>query len=738
MRSIINLAAAISGKVSKPNPTFISRIKFTLLSLGLVICFIAFMPELARRSAPFGRYAELEIALSSCGMHLRGYDFCEEKEQDSFIQKKCMCTNENALATASHCYVAAYPEQIANFIDMCNRNYLAGLTRAKFDSAVSLYDLKARSIIADLLSDLVSSTKILHHPLKLNDSVIYVYKDMYDQFLGNYNRSIVYGFYLVEFWLVVFGIVAIGNWAKFLFPHFCKKFTGPSSNWIRKNITLPALFGRYKTNEKPFMKFLDLLVPTRAETLILLVFTALVCCLCVYNIRYVEGDPFFTRTEAYLRYYAVRTGILGSYLLPFSVLFAGRNNILQWITKWEYATFVTFHRWISRLMVLLIIIHSSNYAVMLKGKTRVKFTKQFIICGYLGTFCGIATIIQGLLVLRRKWYEAFLLLHIVLAAGYMLGAWFHVKDLYFLWFYYCSVYLWLSDRVLRIHRLCSFGFPVAVVKLYEDNTLKVAVRKPKGFEAEGGGHCFLHFLRWNCFWQSHPFTYTVVDNSIIFYVKVKEGVTKLLGEYLENHPERTAHIRVAVEGSYGGATPAFRYDTGVFVAGGNGIPGIYAEAIHAAEALPPNSDRKIKLIWVVREYHSLLWFYDELISLKETPIEVEMYVTKPAPRISLTEGKGDKLALLHNTYTHSLYLSTSTIGDPVKQLKSELKHIEFKEGRPNIQSIVSTSVKESLGSVAFVTCGHPIMVDDLRHEVVQIIGKDHKRVDFFEQLQVWA
>lgn len=729
--------SSLQADVTSSHSKFsIARLKYVLLLLCLVTCFFAFTPELAAKGAPFARFEQLEIALNSCGIHLIGFSFCQEIEDDKFIQTKCLCTNENALATAAHCYLNAYPDQIHNFISMCNLKYDVQLTRSQFDDAVNFYNDHAK-LEPKPQGPPNAPPLFIDHPLKLNDTKVFVYREMYDMFLGNYNRSIVYGFYLSLFWAVVLAMAAMGNWTKILFPKFCNRFTGRRSAWIRKKITLPALFGRYKTNEKPFLKIFDLLVPTRAETLILVAFSILVIFLTFHNIHYVEGDPFYNKKMALLRYYAIRTGILGSYLLPFSVLFAGRNNILQWITRWEYATFVTFHRWISRIMVILILIHSNNYAVMLHGKMSKKLREPFVLWGVFGTYCGIIILIQALLVLRRRWYEAFLVLHILLALGYVVGSWIHVRDLYFLWFFYCSAWLWFSDRIIRLYRLATFGFPIAEVELFEDRTLKVSVKKPEGFEAEGGGHCFLHFLQWHCFWQSHPFTYTVVGEDIVFYVKVKEGVTLTLEKFLESNPKKTAHIRVAVEGSYGEATPASRYDSGVYIAGGNGIPGIFAEAIEAAETLEHDSTRKVKLIWVVREYHSLLWFYHELLSLKDSAVEVEIYVTRPTNRLN-PPGKGEAMALLHNTYTHELYLSSSDVDDPVKQLKKDLEHVEFKEGRPDIPGIVTQAVKESPGSVAFVTCGHPIMVDDLRHEVVQVLGKNSRRVDFFEQLQVWA
>ena len=56
-----------------------------------------------------------------------------------------------------------------------------------------------------------------------------------------------------------------------------------------------------------------------------------------------------------------------------------------------------------------------------------------------------------------------------------------------------------------------------------------------------------------------------------------------------------------------------------------------------------------------------------------------------------------------------------------------------------MEEMVLQEIDESNGSVAFVTCGHPLMVDDLRHSVVSNLDNTKgKRVEFFEQLQVWA
>lgn len=712
------------------------HMKIRLIALAMWVCvvFIVAMPQKAVKSAPFNKYADSEIAFFSCSSHVRPVHFCDagDSNMDLFaFLELCMCTNINSMATVAHCYYTAYPQLAESFVDRCNKNHNVNLTLDTFSRAHDYYNAGAQAA--------EDNESLVTHPVKVETERILMYKRAYDQFLGNYNRSINYGMYLVLYWAVVFAVAAVANWAKVWAPGITSKCRGRTVDWVRTHITLPALFGRCKTNEKPLLRVLDLLVPTRLETLLLVVFSGLLAYLSVADIAYIDGDPIFhSLFRAYCRYYAVRTGILASYLFPFCIVFAGRNNILQWLIRWEYATFVMLHRWISRLIMLLIAVHATGYGVLILTLRRARggIIKAYLWWGLLAAASGFVIIVQSLLVLRRTWYEVFLLVHITLALAFTVGAWLHVKDLYFLWFYYLSAFLWFSDRIFRIQRILAFGFPVAKVHLFEDETLKFFVPRPPGFVPEGGGHCFVHFLKPTCFWQSHPFTYTITENTIVFYVKVKEGVTRDLSRWLEAHPDRAAHVRVAVEGSYGEATPAHKHQSAIFVAGGNGIPGIFAEAVEVIAHTPAHllKSRRIKLIWVVRQYESVLWFYDELQELKDLPIETDIYVTRPST--VLLKDVNSTLPLLHNTYLHLSGVEGQK--QPVEELKRSLPHVRFNEGRPDIEKIVMVSVEESLGPVCFVPCGHPLMVDDLRHYVAEALEGSDVRVDFYEQLQVWA
>ncbi|CUM62687.1 uncharacterized protein PRCAT00000243001 [Priceomyces carsonii] len=731
-----------------PRKGRIKKVRSTLGVSVLAFILLGFTPEKAVNGAPFHLY-KAKTAFFSCNLVSRASEFCGNEIYDV----ACSCKNFNAMATVSQCYLVGYKDDIESFLEICKNDFNISVTRDIFHKAHDYYINFSQPM------DLTESERLAFtdRPLKLEDSNILLFKEAYDQFLGNYDRSVYYGAILVLYWIFVFTIASISNWTVNLFPKVTRTLNGSVTNWYRRHISLPAT-GHAKTKEKPFLYFLDMLVPSRQETLIIAIFLLLVFVLGSMKIHYVEGDPIFdTKERALLRYVAVRSGILASFLLPLLILFAGRNNFLQWITQWNYATYITLHRWISRIVVGLVVIHSICYSYCIPAP-RWKRKEPYLIWGIIATFTGIVILIQGLLVLRRKWYELFLFVHIALAAVFIIGSWLHVENLYCLWFYYVAAAVWALDRCIRLARIFLFGFPNADVFLLADDTLKVIVPTPLEWEGIPGGHVFIHFLGPTCFWQSHPFTYTTADDNrkLVLYVKVKEGITSTLRQHLKTFPGKATQIRVAIEGSYGEKSPAGRYDKAVFIAGGNGIPGIYEEAVGLSKKVDL-SNKTIDLIWVVKDYNSLYWFYEELLSLRGLGIETTIYVTRPDSIIladdfglrfgqkssQLIEQKANAMTPLMNQKPQN-HISVNksqafSCGQVVSTTISELSHIKIINGRPDINNLIRQGIMESKGSSCFIACGHPSMVDDIRAAVVSNVGiAKGKRIDYFEQLQVWA
>ena len=83
-------------------------------------------------------------------------------------------------------------------------------------------------------------------------------------------------------------------------------------------------------------------------------------------------------------------------------------------------------------------IHSVNVTI-LEGKYYSNETAEpYFYWGIIATIAGGLIWLQAMLLIRRRWYEMFLLIHIVLVAIYIVGTWIHV-DLKYIWFCYVNI-----------------------------------------------------------------------------------------------------------------------------------------------------------------------------------------------------------------------------------------------------------------------------------------------------------
>lgn len=689
--------------------------------------------------------------VSSCNFQiLRTLTFCDP------VTEECACSNMNYLATMMGCAVA-YEANLTEFKglyqEFCVKVHYPMKELSLLDLALNHYEESAveTSEIPDF-----DPLMPLAVPIILDDKERALFAKSFFTFLGNINTSIAHGVKLINFWGIVLLSAILANWSRILLPKIVFKFNGRITNLWRKNITLPAAYGTLKNQSYNWGSIQVGLIPSRWETIVVVLFTIFTIALNLDIPLYSPGDLLFPRkSDALLRYTADMTGITATFLMPLLILFAGRNNLLCFITRIHYNTFITYHKWIARIVTFMITIHAVNYTIIVSksGYSHYIVQKYFfwgVVSLIMMSFlCGLA-----FLHLRRRWYETFLVIHIVLAVILMVGGYYHVTKFGYAILFHASVAFWALDRVLRIARLAWFGVVEANVTVLADETLRVVVPRPKGWPYIAGGYVFIHFLQRDCFWQSHPFTYTELPNNsevVILYCKIKGGVTQKIYQHLQQFPGSTGTIKVTLEGPYGEAAPVEKHESAVFIAGGNGIPGLYSEVIELLKherqkegtettALLESGRRGrqvIKLYWIIRDYRTLEWFYEEFMAIKDSKVQIVVYVTKS------TEEELDEWNHIHDNTTKNDINSTnsSEYGDDsvLTQMKANLTHIKFRRGRPNISKIVETEIEESTGPTGFITCGHLVMVDEIRQAVVENVDKGKgNRVDFFEQIETWA
>jgi ferric-chelate reductase len=676
-------------------------------------------------------YPNIERVVYSCNYQVQRIGkFCD-------VPRGCLCKNPNNIGTMMGCgkaFDAPLNEFMKFYQSFCHNNYNLTVSTEQLLDGLELYKEKAIT-----LQDIPNFNKSIpfETPIILNHTQSIVFKKAYDRFLGNFNLSVYYSGGILGYWGFVLILALVANWTKVFFPNFVFKLTGPFINAYRKYVTLPA-FRRKRNQEKSIFGIEYMLIPSRYESLVVFGFVVLSVALNAAFETWHPDDPLFeTKSLATERYVADRSGITGTFMLPLLVLFAGRNNFLQFVTRIHYTTFITYHKWIARIATALIVIHSVAYTLALGERYASEAAERFLYWGILATVVMCLMLGQAFLMLRRLWYETFVLLHILLSALFVAGTWLHVVTLGYGPVMYATVAVWVFDRVVRIARMLWFGVSKASVTLVSNETLRIVVPKPAWWKTIPGGYAFIYFMRPSCFWQSHPFTFTEHPsdpNQVVMYCKVKGGVTHGLYQYLAKFPDQTATIKVVLEGPYGDLAPVERCDQAVFVAGGNGIPGIYSEVVELVRK-KKHEDQVIKLYWVIREYKSLLWFHEELLYLKNTNVETVVYVTDPS---SATYFSGLK-EVASNVDSDKKSENDSSDIASFESFKSQFDHVEFREGRPDINKLVVDEIEESKGSIAFVTCGNPTMVDDLRYCIADnVTNFPKKRVDFYEQLQVWA
>ena len=113
----------------------------------------------------------------------------------------------------------------------------------------------------------------------------------------------------------------------------------------------------------------------------------------------------------------------------------------------------------------------------------------------------------SVLPIRHRWYEAFLIGHIIFSIITLVGCWYHVWYLYEnLWGFevwlYIAVGAWVFDRLFRIVKMAKWGVKQATITNIDDDYMQIDI---PGVATEG--HAFLYFptLSWKV-WENHPFS----------------------------------------------------------------------------------------------------------------------------------------------------------------------------------------------------------------------------------------
>ncbi|KAM3589017.1 ferric-chelate reductase [Umbelopsis sp. WA50703] len=683
---------------------------------------------------------------------------CNYTALDTDSYTACQCSSVPYLGSMALCYSNYCGTEIHE-----NWNYLQDLSclgeaaETSYKAAVSnatRYALPARD--ADV-------TSAIYYPVIFNQSDIYPTIHT----INEYNTQIYYGTLyggatnVVVFFFVFMGM--INNLYLCITRRLARKtitkkasITFRANRFLRKWLINPTLFPNGKHSRQPKICGMYVSIPTRIESFAIFVFLVVNVVILFPNYRLFADNTYWPNDLPLqlCRYIADRSGIISFTQLPMIFLFAGRNNLLLFLTGWSYDRFTVAHKWISRTMFFHALVHSLAYTwypYHVSGFSLYVeyFQDPYFQYGVAATAIGGFILWFGMPTFRRWSYEVFLVGHIVMVIGFTVGCWYHIQLLededHMPWMY-ASISIWAFDRVLRFVRLIYLNLKwsrgasqACKVDLLPEDCMKLRIhcsRRPLD-RLLPGAYVYI-YIPSIYFWQSHPFTIaswsnlskpaikadnlesmdnadgssqdsvvtktkeTVQDSSSTFdlLIRPQRGLTaKLHKKLIENQGSLT--MNVLIEGPYGHMAPMTCFDTAIYIAGGVGISAALPylqQAVYADRGIT----RHAILIFIVQTTRALTWLQDELCVLlrdANAPLAVDM----------------------------EIYITRETESNIDPRLK---QYVHF-GGRPDLSKRIDSRAVVAPSSVAVMACGPPAMNDQVRASVSEA------GIPYFEEAFTW-
>lgn len=561
-------------------------------------------------------------------------------------------------------------------------------------------------------------TAKLTFPVKVNKTLRSRYGNAYHFYNDNLDKSNIYGVTICLYFFTVGCLAA------------CFRFFDLSGinglllkykivNYFRGYCTLPtinSIHAAYFT----YSGVINGLLPTRLESLVIGGYVILNTVLLSVSYKI---DPynivFESKSLQYSRLLGDRSGIIAIAHLPLIILLSSRNSFLEFLTGFKYTTAIALHKWIGRGMVIDVCVHSMAYTTYAWLSNSLSMSKNELYWRF--GICATAVIIClcffSLGVVRKYRYETFLYTHIILAILFFYFSWKHLERIGWKNWIYVSLAIWIIERITRVIRILHFGLATANLELIGDDLVRMTIPKPHNWKASPGQYVFLYLMHSSMFWQSHPFT--IIDSNdheLLVVIRAKKGATGALLKELKRDGRNSGSMMVCVEGPYGSNAPLKRFEKVLLLCGGSGLPGPLAHALQLGDMLKSKGKKTVEMIVTVRGLDILQAYKNELLQLQHLSINLQFFLTESS--------------------TAARYASTSS-NDQYSIIKQLQKFATFHKGRPAITRIIDTYVENS-GSLAIVSCGPPIFVDNVRDITAKtIVNNPNRPIEYFEEYQCW-
>ncbi|KFY34286.1 hypothetical protein V494_06907 [Pseudogymnoascus sp. VKM F-4513 (FW-928)] len=289
---------------------------------------------------------------------------------------------------------------------------------------------------------------------------------------------------------------------------------------LQQHIFLPALFGSRRLEPLPGNVGY---VPSRTLSIFITIFVIINIVLSSVSFRTSQPNTWFKSGQFELcEYVGNRTGTLSLVNMCISILFAGRNNILIALTGWNQTAFLTLHRWTARVAALQAAVHSIAYTLAYfepgyggAAEYAVQAALPFYWWGIIATIALCLAAGFAILPIRIRYYELFLVTHIIFVIIALVGCWYHLIPHfgyvfgYQTWLYIAFAF-WAFDRFARLVRVAYYnhltGSAATIEAIPGCDIMQVTVFPRAAWDFGPGQHSFLYLAGLGKFWESHPFS----------------------------------------------------------------------------------------------------------------------------------------------------------------------------------------------------------------------------------------
>ncbi|KFY65571.1 hypothetical protein V496_02514 [Pseudogymnoascus sp. VKM F-4515 (FW-2607)] len=312
--------------------------------------------------------------------------------------------------------------------------------------------------------------------------------------------------------------------------------------------------------------------------------------------------------------------------LAFVIFLSLKNTPLAILSASSYETLMPLHKAAGYTCIVASLVHAIVYLdAWAQADTLHEMLELEQIAGTMG---GIALLLIGVSTLpyiRRRHYELFYAIHVILSAFILIVVALHrpkfSRSAIIITLFAAS--LSFMDRAIRFFKFsCNFMGNHAALTALPNGATRIVLRQ--SLKAAPGSHAFV-WLPAIRFAETHPFT-LVSSNPAEFVVQSRDGFTSALHQYAKDFPGNL--LRCSLNAGYG-KLPNFKtYDSILLIAGGSGASFTFAVALDLCRNPGPCPSGSITFVWVVRDQESLSWFHAELRELLIDPrITAMIHVT---------------------------------------------------------------------------------------------------------------